>query len=169
VEVPQEAVLFDTLRGDSPTELLGPRLDGDSVAPAAQQLRSMAARAESQITEVFGVRLGVGGDGVDGLDRIIASMWDTGWSPESGDLNLFSTEFGVIFAVALLELHCAIPVFRSQRVLDHMSVWLPSNGLEVFPFHKALKCLRDRVGESMGQLYRSVAHTAYAGSNQSLQ
>ncbi|MBI1337582.1 MAG: hypothetical protein GC164_11535 [Phycisphaera sp.] len=160
MEVPQEAVLFDALRADSPTELFGPCLEGDSVTLASEHLQAMAALARSQIAEVFGDQIGRGGDGVDGLDRIIADMWDTGWSPASGDLNVFSRDFGVVLAAALLELPHAVAVFRSQRVLDHMSVWLPQNGLEVFPFHKALKCLRDKVGESMGQLYRSVALTA---------
>jgi hypothetical protein len=154
VEVPEEAVLFDALKGDGPTTLFGPVLDGHSFLVASKRLQTMAAVARSRIAGTFGTELATLREAAETLDGIVSEMWDTGWSPKGGDINLFTRDFGSVLAAALLELPGAIPVFRSKRMLDHMSVWFPGQCLEVFPFHKTVKCLREKQGESMGQLYR---------------
>ncbi len=57
--------------------------------------------------------------GIETLDRLIRDMWDHGWDPDAGNLNLFTTHFGSLLAVALLRYAGAAPVFRSRDVFDH--------------------------------------------------
>ena len=152
-----DSILFDALRGHEPTLLFGACLEGESLACATRQFFEAVTKARAQVLDAFGVEIVAGADGVSSLDGIIKEMWDTGWSPDRNSLDLFMADFGVLFAAALLGIAGAAPVFRSSQVIDHMSVWLPQAGMEVFPIHKVLKCLRHSEGENLGQVFRSAA------------
>jgi hypothetical protein len=91
------------------------------------------------------------------LDEIVAGMWRDGWKPAESALNTFTRDFGLLSAAALLALPNAVPVFRSERVLDHFSVYFPYFRTEYFPFHKALNALTARHGESFRQLFAAAA------------
>ncbi len=95
--------------------------------------------------------------GIETLDRLIRDMWDQGWDPDAGNLNVFTTHFGFLLAVALLRRPCAAPVFRSRDVLDHLSVWQAGTKREYFPFHMALKCFCSSRGESLQQMLRDAS------------
>lgn len=81
-------------------------------------------------------------------------MWADGWSPEHGNLDLFATDFGAIFAEALLRLPEMKLIMRSADDLNHLSVWSERSKAEYFPLHKVVKCLRSQNGESLSQLFK---------------
>ena len=90
------------------------------------------------------------------LDDIIGKMWETGWDPRVGDLNLFTRDFGLLLIEATLDLLGGRPIFRSpgQDIYVHNSIFWP--GVEAFPFHKAFTCLTQTDGESMAYFVRGV-------------
>jgi hypothetical protein len=92
------------------------------------------------------------------LDGIIERMWETGWDPRVGDLNLFTRTFGLLLIEATLDLLGGRPIFRSpgDDIYVHNSIFWP--GVEAFPFHKAFKCLTESDGESMAYFVRGVGH-----------
>ena len=103
-----------------------------------------------EITEVDGEKLAAA------LDDVVAEMWMDGWNPESGDVNLFVRDFGALLMDALLREMRGHAVFRSRLDLSYASVFWPQEMIEAFPFHKAVKSLTRREGESFLQFIRGV-------------
>ena len=90
------------------------------------------------------------------LDDIVKEMWTNGWTPERGNVNLFTTDFGLVLTTAIFELAGGQPVFRAISDLNHFSLYWPKAPAEAFPFHKVLKCLYHREGESMAQFVTGI-------------
>lgn len=90
------------------------------------------------------------------LDKIVSEMWATGWNPMSGNINLFSRDLGLCFSIALLNMFGGNPVFRSQKDMNHFSIFWIDAKVEVFPFHKVLKCLFNREGETLEGFTRGI-------------
>lgn len=84
------------------------------------------------------------------LDSIAAEMWGQGWDPRKNDINLFTTDFGLVLSQSILERFGGNLVFRSDENINHMSIWWQQKYLEAFPFHKVLKRFYYRDGESIG-------------------
>lgn len=83
------------------------------------------------------------------LEGVIEDMWQQGWDPHHGNVDLFVRDFGLILCKSLYS-QCSggSLQFRSQTNLDHTSIWWPAQGIEAFPFHKIYKRLFSRSGES---------------------
>ena len=152
-----QALLFDALRdGAAPTEMFGPVLTGSAHSVASERLEALASTARARVAETFHRLIACDAAGVHALDDIIHEMWADDWSPQEGNIKLFTAHFGVLFSQALMAASGTVPIFRSVDSLDHFSVWMPSFLLEVFPFHKTHKTLLHRDGESLGQVYEEV-------------
>ena len=90
------------------------------------------------------------------MDQIISEMWDSGWNPETGNINLFARDFGVVLVDAILKSLGGKPIFRSEKDMSHLSIFWANSKLEAFPFHKVLKCLFNRQGESASSFVSSL-------------
>lgn len=90
------------------------------------------------------------------LDATISEMWETGWDPEAGDLNLFVRDFGAVLTASVRHMWGGELVFRSTYDVSHLSVWWPEARFEAFSFHKVLKALHQREGESLTLFARGV-------------
>lgn len=156
-----KAVLIDAVRGSpQPTNMFGRSLSARTVTRCTSTLRSLAATARSQVTETFVLDVTPDHSGLMRLDAIITDMWHEGWDPACGDARLFTRDFGLLLADALLGIAGAQSVFRSTTILDHTSVWFSASRTEYFPFHKAHKAAHERDGESIAQMFRSAATPA---------
>jgi len=123
-----------------------------------RQLHADAAQVRKEVRETFRVKLESSTSIPKELDDIIDRMWETGWDPRVGDLNLFTRTFGLLLIEATLDLLGGRPIFRSpgDDIYIHNSIFWP--GVEAFPFHKAFKCLTEIDGESMAYFVRGVGH-----------
>jgi hypothetical protein len=123
-----------------------------------RQLHADAARVREEVRKTFCVGLESSTSIPKELDDIIERMWETGWDPRVGSLNLFTRDFGLLLIKATLDLLGGRPIFRSpgDEIYVHNSIFWP--GVEAFPFHKAFKWLTDRDGESMAYFVRGVGH-----------
>jgi hypothetical protein len=157
-----EATLFDALKdGAAPTEMFGAVLTGAAHSLALARLGTLASTAHAGVADTFRRSISSDAAGVRGLDDTIRGMWADGWSPQAGNIGLFTAHFGALFSQALLGVTGSVAVFRSTDTLDHFSVWSPTLLLEVFPFHKTHKALIHREGESLFQVYAQfVRHSA---------
>jgi hypothetical protein len=86
---------------------------------------------------------------IKNLESVIKQMWNEGWDPENGNINLFITDFGAIFADLIKKELCGKFVFRSKEDLNHLSIWWGDKKIEFFPFHKIYKRLSNNDGESL--------------------
>lgn len=122
------------------------------------KLHADAAQVRIGVRKTFHVKLESSTSIPKELDDIIERMWETGWDPRVGDLNLFTRDFGLLLLEATLDLLGGRPIFRSpgQDIYVHNSIFWP--GVEAFPFHKAFKCLTQTDGESMAYFVRGVGH-----------
>ena len=122
------------------------------------KLRSDAAQVREKVRKIFHVKLENSTSIPEELDHIIDKMWNTGWDPRVGNLNLFTHNFGLLLFEASLDLLGGKPIFRSpgEDIFVHNSISWP--GVEAFPFHKAFKCLIESDGESMVYFVRGVGH-----------
>ncbi len=158
LNVDGDAPLFDAVSDiDSPIDYFGPVLKGGSYVSTLSSFGVLSRKAQGQVESSFGVVLARLEEVPRILDDIVVEMWRTGWNPEEGNLNLFCTDLGAIFATCLAGLDGAALVFRSKNDLSHTSVMLAEHRLEVFPFHKLRKCLTSSDGESLAQLYKSAS------------
>jgi hypothetical protein len=123
-----------------------------------RQLHADAVRVREDFRKTFRARLVSPTSTPKELDDIVKKMWETGWDPRVGNLNLFIRDFGLLLIEATMELLGGRLVFRSpgDDVYIHNSIFWP--GVEVFPFHKAFKCLTESDGESMAYFVRGVGH-----------
>ena len=137
-------VSFDLLTGQaSPFTGFGERCD------ASARFAVLSARAIGRFDEMFGVKAEDVDEIASQLDRIIVEMWNEGWDPDTGNIDLFTTDFGALLANSIAKDFEGTPVFRSVTDLTHMSVWWPVERIEAFPFHKVFKRLCSREGEGL--------------------
>lgn len=120
-------------------------------------------QSRSRVSEFFGLDATEGEDVAIALDQIVADMWREGWDPSVGDLNLFARDLGAVFLYALTREFGGDLVLRSTSDLSHASVFLRRKKIEVFPFHKAFKCLVRRDGESFAQVVRGIRQCSSSG------
>ena len=142
LKVPQ----FDLLTGQP-----GP-YEGFGVAVAAEgtrlkRLQAAMEEARQRVEDGFACRLSKQGRPGD-LDSIIGEMWQEGWDPAICNVNLFATDFGLVLTQKILLTLGGRVIIRSPEDPSHLSVHWPTVGVEAFPFHKVLKCLVSREGES---------------------
>jgi hypothetical protein len=151
----REVPPFDYLEGqDSPYEGFGEALP---VSQAREKvLRSLIAQATGRVEEEFEVELSDPNQASTELENVIAQMWAEGWNTGSGDVNLLATDFGLILTGVIGELHGGELIFRSETVLDHLSIWWVEDAIEVFPFHKAYKRLFSQYGENLNTFIRGL-------------
>ena len=121
-----------------------------------KKLHADAAQVRSEIRDTFRVKLQSSSSIPKELDDIVSRMWETGWDPSVGNLNLFTHDFGLLLIDAAQDLLGGRLIFRSpdDDVYVHNSILWP--GVEAFPFHKAFKCLTESDGESMAYFVRGV-------------
>lgn len=147
--------LFDLLYGDSqPYGGFGAILREDS--KYVEEFRSRAQKSLKDLQAGLGINQTNWFGAASSLDAIVEMMWQQGWNPESGNTNLFSTDFGFVIAMALHSVLGGVFVFRSYEDISHTSIMWTQKRVEAFPFHKAYKCLLDRGAESVGQFLSSV-------------
>lgn len=122
-----------------------------------RQFHAEAAQVRKGFQKTFRAKLESYASIPEELDSLIEKMWETGWNPRVGNLNLFTRDFGLLLFEAMLGVLGGKPIFRSpgdDNVYIHHSIfWL---GVEAFPFHKAFKCLTETDGESMAYFVRGV-------------
>jgi hypothetical protein len=149
-------MLFDMLTGGhAPYLRFGPLLE-NSVRLEAD-LHHEAAATTTQLRETFGVKLDNPSTVPQDLDAIVAEMWNTGWDPEKGNVNLFAGELGLNLAEAMLALLGGRLVFRDENNFLHCSIFWLDAKIEAFPFHKTVKCLRNRDGDSMAYFVKGLS------------
>lgn len=105
--------------------------------------------ARHRVQETFEAVDVEGRPGVETIERVIREMWDEGWDPEQGDVNLFTRDFGSLFMACLSNALGGERIFRSMTDLSHASVFWRKKRLEAFPFHKVYKRLSNREGDSL--------------------
>jgi hypothetical protein len=108
------------------------------------------AAARERIRKSFGRELRVAEKIPIELDSIVQGMWNTGWDPNTGNLNLFSCDLGLVLTGAIVELLGGQLIFRSENDMSHCSIFWESFEFEAFPFLKVLKRLLDRHEDSIG-------------------
>jgi hypothetical protein len=113
------------------------------------ELHKAAAQVREQIRNVFGAKLDSPSMAPKELDDIIQELWETGWDPEADNVELFTRDLGLLITEVTLELLGGELTFRSTDNFIHCSIFWSDQGVEAFPFHKALKCLRHSHGETM--------------------
>jgi hypothetical protein len=97
------------------------------------------------------------------LDKINSSMWDSGWNPQGGNVNLFTRDFGCVLTKSILALLGGVLIFRSREDVSHLSILWASSKFEAFPFHKVQKCLHSRYGETMASFMDGIAKQISSG------
>jgi hypothetical protein len=154
----RENALFDVLTNcDSPYPGFGQLLHDSQGAES--ELRRDAAVARMQLRETFNAHLNTSLESLSELDRIVADMWNNGWDPKKGNVNLFARDFGLILVESLIALLGGRLIFRSGNIVTHCSIFWKDAAVEAFPFHKALKCLLlDQHGDSMAYFAKGLAH-----------
>jgi hypothetical protein len=147
VELSHQIPTVDLVRGKRPYLGYGPVVQD---SPQSQsELHEAAISVRHDLREMFGVRLERPSDAAAELDGIVRSMWGSGWDPEIGNVELFTRDFGLILIEAILELEGGKLIFRSKDNALHWSIFWPGAEIEAFPFHRTLKCMLHREGESM--------------------
>jgi hypothetical protein len=119
-------------------------------------ISSLCADASVRVAEGFECDLTNHGSVPTTLDRVLSGMWDTGWDPHTGNLALFAADFGFVLLAALRTQLGGTLIVRSETELNHLSLWWPSAMIEAFPFHRVLKTLRSREGESVDFFVRGL-------------
>jgi hypothetical protein len=151
LEVPPFDALFN-----EPTPFQGFGQPLTTSSEVEKQFRSEAVKAQERLNKGFGVEINDQSDIPAQLDKIVAGMWAAGWNPEKGNINLFTRDLGLVLSVVLLVNYGGQPTFRSEKDVNHFSIFWMDAKIEAFPFHKALKCLYNREGESMSSFTRGI-------------
>jgi hypothetical protein len=143
-----EIMDFDLLVGKAP-----PFLGFGEVIQESEELEkeldTAADQVRRQIRDTFGAKLDNPSTTPKELDDIIQELWETGWDPQVGNLALFTRDLGLLLTEATLDLLGGNLIFRSKSDVMHWSIFWADQGVEAFPFHKALKCLTHLHGETM--------------------
>jgi hypothetical protein len=154
--------LFDLLKGqNSPYEGFGDVLP-DQVENK-ELIDRLTSEAAERIKEGFGIELSDTNQAVTEIENTIAEMWQEGWNPDEGNVNLFATDFGLVLVELIQQLYAGKTVFRSTSELNHLSIWWSEKGVEVFPFHKAYKRLTLESGENLSSFVQGLKHILEEG------
>ncbi len=113
--------------------------------------------AREELRETFGIGLTNAAEIPSELDAVVATMWNEGWNPQSGNIGLFAGKFGVVLVESILELCGGELIFREDANDNHCSIFWAESKLEAFPFHKTIKCMLEHEGKSMAYFVRSLA------------
>ena len=153
---------FDLLEGDENV------FDGfgkflENTQSANEYLEEVYNQAISRIEDIYEMTSHCELDIIDILEKIIEEMWNEGWNPRNGDINLFTRDFGCILAKEIKKRLNGIFVFRSNKDLSNLSLWWKEKKIEIFPFHKVFKRLSKREGESISYFYSSLKKILNAG------
>jgi hypothetical protein len=152
VEIPPFDALFEQA---SPFTGFGQVL---SNRPHVQEIfRNTIIDSQRRLQDGFQMRFALPTEIPNELDRIVSSMWKNGWNPRSGNINLFTCDFGCVLGKAILDSLGGRPIFRSAEDLSHFSIFWDDAKVEAFPFHKVVKCLHNREGESMTSFRNGIA------------
>src|SRR5690606_34787898 len=136
---------FDTLKGDdSPFRGFGEPTIYDSHGPSAYEGALETAKASAR--EYFGIGFQEPSNVIAAIEEAISSMWQTGWDPQTGRVDLFVWHFGILVAEALRIKYRGSFVIRDEQDYLRASLWWPEQEVEAFPFHKTYKRLHDRDG-----------------------
>lgn len=119
-------------------------------------LIGLISQATIRIEEDFEIGQGDAIKFVAELENIIDEMWQDGWDPQKGDVNLFTTDFGLILTKTIIDLYGGEFIFRSKTNLNHFSIWWVEKGIEVFPFHKMYKRLIYLSGENLSSFIQGL-------------
>jgi hypothetical protein len=133
---------------------------GEPLPTSAARLQlflSLANAARLRVEEGFRQSLADQSSVPSVLDSVIDKMWREDWSPAKGNFGLFTTDFGLIFADAIVTVLGGDLVFRSETDISNLSVWWPRHRIEVFPLHHVWKCLQASDGASLAYFFRSVS------------
>jgi hypothetical protein len=117
---------------------------GEPVIDAAQFVSDFAAgaaHARGKVSSSFKRPMDDPPGIVAALEAIIAEMWAQGWTVDPKYFSVFVRDFGLVLASAIQSTHRCQLVYRSDEVLDHVSLWWPGQKLEAFPFHRIAKSL----------------------------
>jgi hypothetical protein len=115
---------------------------------------SAILQAKNRCREIFSISFEDNVRNISEIDKIISHMWCTGWNPEKNDINLFVCDFGLIYSNEILSKYGGEPIYRSKSDLNHFSIYWKNQKIEVFPFHRTLKCLWHRDDESLLGFYK---------------
>ena len=152
----RNVVAFDVLTDqDDPFDGFGPVLQRD--ARYERVFLEQVELAKGRVSETFHVDLTEPDIAPKVLDTIVREMWNQSWNPETGNLDLFVTDFGLVVFSSVADLEDGVPTFRSHTDPLHTSIHWASAAVEAFPFHKALKMLIEGEGESAAQFVRGVS------------
>ena len=153
IEVPP----FDALFGQA-TPFLGFGKILSRPLETEAEFFSAIVDAERRVKDGFRVKLQTPNEVAEELDKIILGMWESGWNPKTGNINLFTFDFGCALTKAILDKLGGQLTFRSSKDTNHLSIIWQNAKLEAFPFHKALKCLHNRYGETMISFINGLAN-----------
>ena len=83
------------------------------------QLHAEAAQVRRDVQKTCRAKLETSASIPKELDGIIEKMWETGWDPRVGNLNLFTRTFGLLLFETTLELLGGKPIFaRRARTMS---------------------------------------------------
>jgi hypothetical protein len=105
--------------------------------------------AKERVEDCFGFRFSSEKSNTSVLEQIISDMWKEGWDPSTGNINLFTTDYGLLLSNSIQTIVGGSLILRSENDLSHSSLWWPKLKLEAFPFHKVYKRLINEDGESL--------------------
>jgi hypothetical protein len=157
-----EVLDFDLLVGRA-TPFLGFGEVIEDTKEIEKELHKDADQVRRQIRVTFGAKLENASATPQELDEITKELWETGWDPQVGNLQLFTRDFGLLLAEATLELLGGNLISRSTSNLIHWSILWADQRVEAFPFHKTLKCLTRLDGETMAYFVRGLGHQLEIG------
>jgi hypothetical protein len=113
------------------------------------RFREGVVNARERIQDEFDVLLDGTLEDVGQIEQIASEMWQQGWKPDTENINLFPTDFGLILTDVLKTVYGGNLLFRVEEDLSHVSIWWAEQKVEAFPFHKAYKRMLEREGESL--------------------
>lgn len=149
--------LFDLLEGQkTPYEGFGKILP-DQVKNN-NVIEKLTSEAFVRIKKGFDIELSDTNQAIKDIEDSIAEMWQEGWNPDEGNVNLFATDFGFILTAIIKQLYEGKIIFRSLSELNHLSIWWSEKQVEVFPFHKAYKRITLESGENLHSFVRGLRH-----------
>lgn len=134
---------------------------GEPLKKSTKRTDKLAALIENaylRIHDGFNVDVSDPSDAAREIDRILEGMWSQGWSPTDANVNLFSTDFGLAVTGAMLKKYGGEVIFRSDTVLDHLSIWWKAERKEAFPFHHMLKCLLKPEANGVSSYFLGIGH-----------
>jgi hypothetical protein len=145
--------MFDLLKGEeTPTFIFG----NTFIEPKEEMrnLQVVSNEAKRRFVEMFlGNKKEIT---ISFLEKTIRKMWEEGWTPQKGNINLFATDFGAILTCLLLKRLNGKIVFRSKTDLNNLSIWWEKKKIEVFPFHKMLKRLSSQEGDDIEYFFNQI-------------